>query len=441
MISQYIDDMYDKRDNPLLAFKENYEIIENLELITSGEGIFSSTASGVGKAAGAVGKGGFKATVSAGKAANRWVDDNILKGPVGSTIKFQKQRLGTMFKTIIDQILRMIDNLYQAIMGMEKRLGRMINDINQALTNRHPSGKFPDRGDKIITVSGLQKIGLDVSSAGSRASIAANYLEAVTKRSLLEGIHFGDEVSCKKSIEDLVERITGKRRPYESITREDFRKDIENNLYLFEEMNKAVASKSANKASKGVKDMFSKVFNGKQAASLASQATDKAKEMVPGNELANQSEEALKLLKQTAEVFVKLKAIEFLKKENNHLKDIGNQIDKLLAKVLNEESKRKTTSAQSYFDKNLFKEIQRAGFAEAGNPADAVPEEKMPKQNYDEESYPSGDEMRKDHELIQVFLVEYSKALNDTIQNISSFFEALLTAGKTTLGEYYRVTE
>ena len=214
MISQYIDDMYDKRDNPLLAFKENYEIIENLELITSGEGIFSSTASGVGKAAGAVGKGGFKATVSAGKAANRWVDDNILKGPVGSTIKFQKQRLGTMFKTIIDQILRMIDNLYQAIMGMEKRLGRMNNNINQALTNRHPSGKFPDRGDKIITVSGLQKIGLDVSSAGSRASIAANYLEAVTKRSLLEGIHFGDEVSCKKSIEDLVERITGKRRPY-----------------------------------------------------------------------------------------------------------------------------------------------------------------------------------------------------------------------------------
>ena len=62
------------------------------------------------------------------------------------------------------------------------------------------------------------------------------------------------------------------------------------------------------------------------------------------------------------------------------------------------------------------------------------------KPNYEQQAYPSAAEMEKDHQLIDVFLVEYSKALNDTIQNITYLYEALLAASKTALASYYSVT-
>ena len=487
MISDLIKNTYEMRDDPYLAFSENKKIIRDLE--ARGEGIFASTAKSVGN------------TVSntASNAANKF-DKKFMSNGVGAEIKFNYQRIRTIFKAIIDQIIKMISNLYNAVMGIEKKLSRNINDINTALAKRHPSGEFPDKL-RIITPEGLNIIGLDVTQEGSRASIAKGYLETVTKNSLLEGIHFGDEASEKKAIETLIERISGQKRPFDSITPEQFREDIKNNLYIFnlDQLNKKLQAKSKNANTQQAKTFWKKMFGLKQGASVDSKMMQEAMSDVNGGSAAEILTNTLNIIKNTAETFVNLNAVNFMRNEDQHLKQIGNDIDKMLEKKIRESQQQqkqqnqqqanatntnnnttnntntntnnqkpasntnttntatatnnnqpqpKQPNAQSYFDDKLFKEIVKAGYAEGfadnvfnnqkAGQSDGPKNTQKP--NYEQQAYPSATEMEKDHQLIDVFLVEYSKALNDTIQNITYLYEALLAASKTALASYYSVT-
>ena len=492
MISDFLNNRYEIRNNSFLAFSENAKILENIN--TYGEGIFTATAAatakGAAKVATGTAKAAGKAAYNAGSNAAKKFDAKMMSNSVGASIKFNYQRIRTVLKTIIDQIIKMISNLYNAVMGIEKQLSRNINDINNALAKRHPSGQFPDK-IRVITPAGLNVIGLDVTQEGSRASIAKGYLETVTKNSLLEGIHFGDEASEKKAIETLVERITGQKRPFDSITPEQFRQDIKSNLYIFnmDELNKKLQNKSKNANTQKAKTFWKKMFGMKQGASVDSKMMQEAMEDVDGNSSAQILTDSLNILKNSAETFVNLKAIEFLRNEDQHLKQIGNDIDKMLeTKVREEQQQAKAQqqaqqntnnntnnnssqnsntqsstndtnntnnqkdnpqpNAQSYFDDKLFKDIVKAGYAEAfmdnvfknqkAGSTDGPTETAKP--NYDKEAYPTAQEMSKDHQLIDVFLVEYSNALNNTIQNITYLYEALLAASKATLASYYSVT-
>lgn len=469
MISDLIKNNYDMRKDPYIAFSENYKILESLDAY--GEGILKSTQ----KVIGSVSKNVRNTAKSA-----------------AATGSFQWERIRTVMKTIIDQIKKMLSNLWNAMMGVEQRLGRLVNDINNAIAKRHPGGKFPERMS-VITPDGLNIIGLDVTKEGSRASIARGYLETVTKNSLLEGIHFGDEASEKHAIETLVERISGQKRPFDSITPEQFKQDIRNNLYIFnlDELNKKLQAKSKNANTQRSKTFWKSFLNMKQGASVDSKVLKEAMKDVEGGSAAGILSDSLNIIKNSAEVFVNLKAVDFMRKEDQHLTQIGNDIDKMLeAKIKADQQQAKqqattqntnTTSnnnsnnntsnqqqannkqqnntqndneqkpnAQSYFDDKLFNEIVKAGFAEAGGfaanvfnnqkgssdgPANAT------KPNYPNEAYPTSEEMSKDHQLIDIFLVEYSKALNDTIQNVTYLYTALLNAGKTCLAMYYKVTK
>ena len=461
MISDFLNSRYEIRNNSFLAFSENAKILENINAY--GEGIFTATAAatakGAAKVATGTAKAAGKAAYNAGSNAAKKFDAKMMSNNIGASIKFNYQRIRTIMKTIIDQIIKMISNLYNAVMGIEKQLSRNINDINNALAKRHPSGQFPDK-IRVITPAGLNVIGLDVSQEGSRASIAKGYLETVTKNS------------------------------FDSITPDQFRQDIKSNLYIFnmDELNKKLQNKSKNANTQKAKTFWKKMFGMKQGASVDSKMMQEAMEDVDGNSSAQILTDSLNILKNSAETFVNLKAIEFLRNEDQHLKQIGNDIDKMLeTKVREEQQQAKAQqqaqqntnnssnnssqnsntqssnndtnntnnqndnpqpNAQSYFDDKLFRDIVKAGYAEAfmdnvfknqkAGSTDGPTETAKP--NYDKEAYPTAQEMSKDHQLIDVFLVEYSNALNNTIQNITYLYEALLAASKATLASYYSVT-
>lgn len=469
MISDLIKNNYDMRKDPYIAFSENRKILISLEAY--GEGIF-------------------------GKNVNIKETFNNVKKGVGDAAKgtaasasFQWEKFRTIFKAIIDQIKKMISNLWHSLMGVEKGLERLVNDINNAIAKRHPGGKFPEKMT-IISPDGLNVIGLDVTKEGSRASIARGYLETVTKNSLLEGIHFGDEASEKRAIEILVERISGQKRPFDSITPEQFKQDIRDNLYIFnlDELNKKLQAQSKNANTQKAKTFWKSFLGMKQGASVDSKAMKEAMTDIEGGSAAGVLTDSLNIIKNSAEVFVNLKAVDFMRNEDQHLTQLGNDIDKMLENKIREDqqkakeqnaaqntastntnntsqqqqqssnqqqnttnnSTQQQPNSQSYFDNKLFNEIVKAGFAEAGGFAANVFNNQKgkpdgpantPKPNYPKEAYPTSAEMSKDHQLIDIFLVEYSKALNDTIQNVSYLYTALINAGKTCLAMYYKVTQ
>lgn len=483
MISEEIKKRYTIRNNPKEGLAESEKIIKELTQKAYGEGIISNmvegTARGVGGVAAWTGKkvGGFGVTVAKNgvKGTGKFIDNTVLSNSFGEELKYKREKLKTMFKNILKQILKMIDNLTQSIFGYEKRLQNMVKEIDQGLAKRHPNGANVPKSIKMITPEGINTIGLDVTQEGSRASIANGYLATVTQQSLLEGIHFGDEVSEKRSMEELIKRITGQSRPYDQITPEFFKQAVEDNLYLFSEMNKKVEKKSFNWGTKGAKDFFKGGFGAKQAASVDSARIDQARRDVPGEEAITKAEESIKIIRNSAMVFVNLHAIEFLKKEQSHLDTIGDEIDKLLDKKMSEDQAqnrqqaykqsstqdtRKPTSnnnnqqqtntgqqpsGQSYVDTSLLKAIYKAGYGEAqqplNNPVGQDAPDVEPGQNYNKEQYPTLDEMSKDHELMQTFLISYSQVLNNTLQNIGKLYESLLMVGKSCMTTYYTLSK
>ena len=111
----------------------------------------------------------------------------------------------------------------------------------------------------------------------------------------------------------------------------------------------------------------------------------------------------------------------------------------------NNQSNTQQPSGQSYVDTSLLKAIYKAGYGEVqqplNNPVGQDAPDVEPGQNYNKEQYPTLDELSKDHELMQTFLISYSQVLNDTLQNIGRLYESLLMAGKSCMTTYYSLSK
>ena len=125
MISDEIKRRYTIRNNPKEGLAESERIIKELTQKAYGEGIIGNmvegTARGVGKAAMWTGKkvGGFGYNVAkaGAKGTGKLIDNTVLSNSVGEELKYKREKLKTMFKTILKQIMKMIDNLTQSLFG------------------------------------------------------------------------------------------------------------------------------------------------------------------------------------------------------------------------------------------------------------------------------------------------------------------------------------
>ena len=123
--------------------------------------------------------------------------------------------------------------------------------------------------------------------------------------------------------------------------------------------------------------------------------------------------------------------------------DQANKADQQAAAAKQVQQGQKTASQQSVWDERLFDSIVRAGYAEevykdrAGKPI-VNPNVGQPGSGGAPMTLEA---LEKDHKLLTIFFTRYSRALTETIQNCGSVFEALLTAGKSALADYYKVTK
>ena len=483
MLSDIINDRYYKRNNPQVAFAECYDLLDEISAL--GEGIFSSAATAGTKA---VGKGVFGTAKAGGGFAGRVLgnmakdtanvaNNTVLNNAAGQTVKYHYERLKQIFIEMFKKMMKMIDNLVEGVFSYQKRLDRLVKDIDKAVAGRTITGEN-QTDSEILTTAGLGKIGLDVNVEGSRAAIIVAYFKTLKEGgSVLDGIKFHDDKTEREAIELLMERLVGEKRPFDNITEKDMEEAVDKNLNIFANLNKDVNAASKNKMTKGVKDVVKGVFGKGPGASIDSKQLQMAREKVKGDDVVSVLNDTLSTIKNSASVFVGLSGVTFLKDEKKHLADIEASIEKILtekrqqkneidngiaatkaAKNSNDQANKadqqaaaakqaqqgqKTTSQQSVWDERLFDSIVRAGYAEeiykdrAGKPI-TNPNVGQPGSGGAPMTL---DALEKDHKLLTIFFTRYSRALTETIQNCGSVFEALLTAGKSALADYYKVTK
>lgn len=478
MITDMINDRYYKRNNPQVAIAECYDLVEEISALS--EGIFSSATAGAvkgaGKAALGAGKagGGFAGRVfgNMAKGTANVANNTVLNNAAGQTVRYQYERVKQIFIEIFKKMMKMIDNLVQSVFSYQKRLDRLVKDIDKAISNRTITGENQNDSE-VLTPKGLGAIGLDITVEGSRAALIVSYFKTLKEGgSILDGIRFHDEKTERGAIELLFERIVGEKRPFDNITEKDMEEAVIKRLDIFANLNKDISASSKNKLTKGVKDVVKGVFGKGPGASIDSKQLQMAREKVKGDDLVSTLEATLNTIRNSAAEFVKLEGVTFLKDEKKHLAEIESSLEKLLSdkkaadqtiKRGNETNekfqkselagqaaddkaaaqKQQTASQQSVWDEKLFDSIVRAGYAEdvyndrSGKPI-VNPSANQPGGG----SAPMTLEaMKKDHKLLTIFFTRYSRVLTETIQNCGSVFEALLTAGKSALSEYYKVTK
>ena len=488
MLSDLINDRYYKRMNPDVAIAECYSLIEEMSAL--GEGTFSSTAAGATKMVGKAGIGTAKGAAGFGgrvlgnmaKGMGDVANKTVLNNSVGQTLRFNYERIKTIFMEMFKKMMKMIDNLVETVFGYHKRLARLSKDIDMAIAKRNISGEGQSDGE-IITPKGLNVIGLDVTQAGSRAALIQSYFKTIKDGgSVIDGIKFNDEKSEREAIEILFQRIVGEKRPFDDITPEMMGQAVDKNLDIFRRLNEDVSAKSKNSFTKGTKDIVKGFFGKGQGASVDSKQLQAAKEKIKGGEIVGTLEQTLKIIKNSADVFIDLEGVTFLKREKENLAEIERSIEKILTekkqmsqtmsddRAKNAEFKKteeagqiadnkaaaakaqeKQASQQSVWDEKLFDSIVRAGYAEAISNKDEQPQvdragKPIENPNKGQVGPSSGDPMtlkalEKDHQLLTIFFTRYSKALTDTINNCGAVFESLLTAGKSALADYYKVTK
>ena len=459
-----LDLIFAMREDADIAFSENYKILRIMneaDLNAYAEGIFTkitdATANAAAGAAKATGKAAMKGAANtakwAGSKVEGAVDNHLLKGNIGQSIKLEKERLKKMFKTMVQMVIKMLNNIVQAIFGAEKRLSTVEKSIADALAKRKPSLNPPKSGN-VLNVKALQDLGFDSSIEGSRGNIVVTYVSEFKNKSLLEGVTLGDEPSVKKSIGIILSRVTGKESNYDDVSPEEFGRLLKEELSVFATGNKQVNKKNM-AFGKALKDPFLKVF-GKQGASVNSSSLNPMREKVSGDQVAPICKESLELIRTQIGVYLNLKVSDYLKKEIDYVNKLQKEIDNLLEKTIKEEqniqqaqqtvnnaqqnqdnNQQETTEkadAQSYIDATLLRELKKAGYAEA------ILTEEAKETNVTASTEDTG-KMRKEHAMVRIFLQAYSQSLNETLQTISQFYNALAVAGKDILTTYIKVTE
>ena len=460
-----LDQIFVMREDADIAFSENYKILRimnDADLNAYAEGIFSKVTDAAANAAAGAAKASGKAAMKGAANTVKWagskvegaVDNHLLKGNIGQSIKLEKERLKKMFKTMVQMIIKMLNNIVQAIFGAEKRLSTVEKSIADALAKRKPSVNSPKFGN-VLNIKALQDLGFDSSIEGSRGNIVVMYVNEFKNKSLLEGVTLGDEPSVKKSISIILSRVTGKESNYDDISPEEFGKLLKEELSVFTTGNKQVNKKNM-AFGKALKDPFLQVF-GKQGASVNSSSLNPMREKVSGDQVAPICKESLELIRTQIGVYLNLKVSEYLKKEMDYVNKLQKEIDSLLEKNIREEQNvqqaqqtvnnaqqnsqdnnrqgsTETADAQSYIDAKLLRELRKAGYSEA------ILTEEAKETNNATNTEDTG-KMRKEHAMVQTFLQAYSQSLNETLQAISQFYNALSAAGKDILSTYIKVTE
>lgn len=457
-----LDLIFAMREDADIAFSENYKILRIMneaDLNAYAEGIFSKITDAAANAAAGAAKATGKAAMKGAANTAKWagskvegaVDNHLLKGNIGQSIKLEKERLKKMFKMMVQMVIKMLNNIVQAIFGAEKRLSTVEKNIADALAKRKPSTNPPKFGN-VLNIKALQDLGFDSNIEGSRGNIVVTYVSEFKNKSLLEGVTLGDEPSVKKSIGIILSRVTGKESNYDSISPEEFGKLLKEELSVFATGNKQVNKKNM-AFGKALKDPFLQVF-GKQGASVNSSSLNPMREKVSGDQVAPICKESLELIRTQIGVYLNLKVSEYLKKEMDYENKLQKEIDSLLEKTIREEQNvqqaqqtvnnaqrnnqdnnqqgsNEKADAQSYIDTKLLRELRKAGYSEA-----ILTEEAKETNNTEDTG-----KMRKEHAMVQTFLQAYSQSLNETLQAISQFYNALAAAGKDILVTYIKVTE
>lgn len=478
MLSDIINDRYYKRNNPQVAISECYDLLEEISAL--GEGIFSSAATGAvkgaGKAALGAGKagGGFAGRVfgNMAKGTSDVANKTILNNAAGQTLRYQYEKVKQIFVEMFKKMMSMIDNLVESVFSYQKRMERMVKDIDKAVASRTITGEGQSDGE-YITAKGLANIGLDVNVEGSRANVIKAYFKALQDGgSVLDGIKFHDEKSERAAIELLFERIVGQKRPFDSITPQDMEEAVTKRLDIFAQLNEDVNASSKNNFTKGVKDTVKGLLGKGPGASIDSKQLQMARAKVKAAEVVGTLTESINVIRNSAAEFVRLGGVSFLKEEKKNLAEIEKSIESLLMTKRSQQNeikqgldaakkfdaaqkagqkadqqaatqKQQTVSQQSVWDERLFDSIVRAGYAEEINKNRAGqtivnPSEGQPGSGGAPMTLQA---LEKDYQLLTIFFTRYSRVLTDTIQNCGSVFEALLTAGKSVLSDYYKVTK
>lgn len=424
-------------------------MISNFKLIREMEGYGEGVAGALAGAAGSIGKGTFKASLAVGKGAyNKFTPERV---------KFNVNKIAAIIKKILGSIKKMIQNLYNLVLGADKRLASMLDSLKKSI-GKASSGRYP-KVMKIIDLDSLNEIGLNNQGENTRITIMRNFLNKIKEEgSLLKDLDFSSKENIMSSIGSLLTRLNGSE--VKDVTPESITNHIRNNLYIFDGIEKQKKSK------KTKTNVFS--WNKETAISEVKKTLKK----YDGNEVYPVLEEVIRKLIEIIEPISKLQVVEFLRGERENVDKLENAINKYLEEFKKAEFEKaeKEKASVEYKNKQQPKQIESGKKEEPKEMRDVTDSavsskgESLLMDFYDSIGYFGyaegiyGDnnsnsnnstnnkeggegELPEEAEALKTLLVEYSKSLNNTIGNISKFYGDLIFVSKKTLNDYFKVTK
>ena len=424
-------------------------MISNFKLIREMEGYGEGVAGALAGAAGSIGNGTFKASLAVGKGAyNKFTPERV---------KFIVNKIAAIIKKILGSIKKMIQNLYNLVLGADKRLASMLDSLKKSI-GKASSGRYP-KVMKIIDLDSLNEIGLNNQGENTRITIMSNFLNKIKEEgSLLKDLDFSSKENIMSSIGSLLTRLNGSE--VKDVTPESITNHIRNNLYIFDGIEKQKKSK------KTKTNVFS--WNKETAISEVKKTLKK----YAGNEVYPVLEEVIRKLIEIIEPISKLQVVEFLRGERENVDKLENAINKYLEEFKKAEFEKaeKEKASVEYKNKQQPKQIESGKKEEPKEMRDVTDSavsskgESLLMDFYDSIGYFGyaegiyGDnnsnsnnstnnkeggegELPEEAEALKTLLVEYSKSLNNTIGNISKFYGDLIFVSKKTLNDYFKVTK
>ena len=420
-------------------FMENARLTRRIELLAYGEDGPNDGRSNNGPTMKEIGQG-FMKNVAAGMNKAK---DNLSGSKAGDTLK----KIGGNIKDILSKIFEMIKNMFMNLLkfltNKEKQMDNMSKAIDAAIANSKFGQELPDKFST-ITAKDLTALGVTSDVEGTRCNVAIGYLQTVTQKSILEDV-VNIDIFSKEAAEKIYFNITGQHDT--NVDGNKLRDAVKKQLYVFENMEKNMSKQSKNKVTQNIK----KVIPGKSADSLNNNAKEVAKmrKEMPGSQAKSQLEACMGILKTSVNKLLKYRAVDFLNKEGKYINTLQKALAKPSAALQQQEEQQnsdnntnngnnnnnQTTDSQSYLDE-LMKEISKAGL---GSYSEGIFSSKDKSNDFATGS--SGDFMNRANvndqdNVMGVFFTEYSKAINNCIQNINQLYDNILSAGKIVLDDF-----
>lgn len=430
-------------------FMENVRLTRRMELLAYGEDGPNDGGSNNGPTMKEVGQG-FMKNVAAGMNKAK---DNLSGSKAGDTLK----KIGGNIKDILSKIFEMIKNMFMNLLkfltNKEKQMDNMNKAIDAAIANSKFGQELPDKFST-ITAKDLTALGVTSDVEGTRCNVAIGYLQTVTRKSILEDV-VNMDIFSKEAAEKIYFNITGQHDT--NVDGNKLRDAVKKQLYVFENMEKNMSKQSKNKVTQNIK----KVIPGKNADSLNNNAKEVAKmrKEMQGSQAKSQLEACMGILKTSVNKLLKFRAVDFLTKEGKYIDTLQKALAKPSAALQQQEEQQnsdnnadngnnnnnsnnggnnsQTPNGQSYLDE-LMKEISKAGL---GSYSEGIfSSSSRDKSNGfatgTDDRYMNRANVNDQDNVIGVFFTEYSKAINNCIQNINQLYDNILSAGKIVLDDF-----